>query len=196
MTHLGSISSKYARGFFARLFCQIFVWLFLPDTFACKIWRFLWQMAFGKWRTNLANFYLHNWHKYYWWNLMAFFTPVAVRWWIYAWRTKFGEIDPWATCAFGMHWFHELSQLIELWFQDSTLYCKNLVIPDCVDRTIYCSIPPNQLSEGSVSVNFNPSIYYRKTNGEFILTLYVLNFKMYSMTLHLNFVVVLLSNMI
>ena len=179
-----TLGSIFRPTFLSNYFCQTLS-LAKFDAF-CGKWRL-------RWRTNFSNFHLHNWHKYYWWN---FSLPVGARWRIFAWRTKFGEIDPWATCAFGMHWFHELSQLIELWFQDSTLYCKNLVIPDCVDRTIYCTIPPNQLSEGSVSVNFNPSIYYRKTNGEFILTLYVLNFKMYSMTLHLNFVVVLLSNMI
>jgi len=60
-----------------------------------------------------------------------------------------------------------LTRFIKLFFQDSTLYCKNLVIPDCVDRTIYCTTPPDQLSQGAVTVNFNPSPYYRKTNGKF-----------------------------
>ena len=68
---------------------------FLSDFFACKIWLFLWRMAFGEQRTNLANFHLRNWHKYYWWNWTANFLPNVVRQRLFAWRTKFGEIGPW-----------------------------------------------------------------------------------------------------
>jgi len=45
-------------------------------------------------------------------------------------------------------------------------YCKNLIIPDCVDRTVYCSDPPSDpYVGGSVTVVDNPSPYYKKAGG-------------------------------
>ena len=49
---------------------------------------------------------------------------------------------------------------------DTTLYCKKLVIPNCVDRTVYCTYPPDPYPQGSVTVKFNPSTVYKKSPGK------------------------------
>jgi hypothetical protein len=41
----------------------------------------------------------------------------------------------------------------------------NMVIPDCVDRTVYCTHPPTTLPEGSITINTNPSLAYKKEPG-------------------------------
>ena len=93
-----NICARLFRPTFSPNFCQTFspnfCQTFLTDFFACKIWRFLWRTAFGERLTNLANFYLRNCHKYYWWNWTANFSPNAVRRRLFAWYTKFGEIGP------------------------------------------------------------------------------------------------------
>ena len=50
------------------------------------------------------------------------------------------------------------------------LYCKDLIIPDCVDRTVYCSDPPQDSADFSggkqiMTLLSNPSPYYMKTKG-------------------------------
>lgn len=43
--------------------------------------------------------------------------------------------------------------------------CPTLSIPDCEDRTLYCTFPPEVIFGGSVSITSNPSPNYRKTNS-------------------------------
>ena len=49
---------------------------------------------------------------------------------------------------------------------NETYTCSNLTIPNCVDRTVYCSNPPDQYPQGSINVNQNPSLAYKKLPGE------------------------------
>jgi len=49
---------------------------------------------------------------------------------------------------------------------DTTLYCKKLVIPNCVDRTVYCTYPPDPYPQGIVTVKSNPSTVYKKAPGK------------------------------
>ena len=44
--------------------------------------------------------------------------------------------------------------------------CKNLSIPDCSDRTIYCTNPPTSLTSGTVTIKTNPSTNYKKSPGD------------------------------
>ena len=88
---LGSISSTYARGICAGL---LFTKNSLPFVENC-----IWQTAHksGEWRTNLANFSTQIWcamHSLSWWNWTANFSLNSERRRLFAWRTKFGEIDP------------------------------------------------------------------------------------------------------
>jgi len=50
--------------------------------------------------------------------------------------------------------------------EDETLLCKNLSIPDCADRTIYCTHPPSNFQQGKLTISANPSPYYNRTNCE------------------------------
>ena len=44
----------------------------------------------------------------------------------------------------------------------SGLTCATLSVPDCVDRTVYCVNPPPYIFGGTISINENPSPYYKK----------------------------------
>jgi len=46
------------------------------------------------------------------------------------------------------------------------LLCKDLSIPDCSDRTVYCTYPPATLTQGSVTIKNNPSSVYKKAPGK------------------------------
>lgn len=48
---------------------------------------------------------------------------------------------------------------------EGVLVCKTLVIPDCADRTIYCTNPPDQYDQGVITVTKNPSLYYKSPAG-------------------------------
>ncbi len=56
---------------------------------------------------------------------------------------------------------------------DQLLFCKNLKIPNCVDRNVYCTYPPDPYPEGSVTVKENPSLVYKKMPGTKILQIYI-----------------------
>ena len=45
------------------------------------------------------------------------------------------------------------------------LSCRNLYIPDCVDRTVYCTHPPDAIEGGLVNLIENPSPVYKKDGG-------------------------------
>ena len=49
---------------------------------------------------------------------------------------------------------------------NGTMICKTLTIPDCMDRTVYCSLPPETTSETSIFLNNNPSPVYKKAAGK------------------------------
>ena len=47
----------------------------------------------------------------------------------------------------------------------STIFnCQSLTIPDCEDRTIYCTFPPEKIYGGDVTIDNNPSQFYKKTD--------------------------------
>ena len=50
-----------------------------------------------------------------------------------------------------------------------SLLCKKVEIPDCADRTVYCTNPPSTYSGGKIDINLNPSSYYAKGNGNVVL---------------------------
>ena len=50
--------------------------------------------------------------------------------------------------------------------ENGTVTCRNLTVPDCVDRTVYCSLPPDSTADTSVTVVNNPSSRYKKSPGE------------------------------
>ena len=50
--------------------------------------------------------------------------------------------------------------------ENGTVTCRNLTVPDCVDRTVYCSLPPDSTADTSVTVVNNPSSHYKKSPGE------------------------------
>ena len=49
---------------------------------------------------------------------------------------------------------------------DDYQLCKNVSIPDCSDRTVYCIPPPASLTKGTISVKTNPSLVYKKAPGK------------------------------
>ena len=52
------------------------------------------------------------------------------------------------------------------------LQCKNLIIPDCVDRTVYCSDTPSSTHvDGSLTVMANPSPFYLNPKGKISIDL-------------------------
>ena len=48
---------------------------------------------------------------------------------------------------------------------DGSVTCKNVTIPMCVDRTIYCTYPP----EKNLDVKTNPSPVYKNAAGDYIV---------------------------
>jgi hypothetical protein len=48
---------------------------------------------------------------------------------------------------------------------NGTILCKNLSIPDCVDRTVYCTNPPDSVPAESVTIINNPSSTYKRAPG-------------------------------
>ena len=47
----------------------------------------------------------------------------------------------------------------------TTLFrCQSPTIPDCEDRTVYCTFPPENILGGSITTNPNPSQFYKKTD--------------------------------
>ena len=51
---------------------------------------------------------------------------------------------------------------------DGNILCKNLNIPMCVDRAVYCTYPPDK----DVAFKTNPSPVYKNPSGEQLLTLF------------------------
>ena len=43
-----------------------------------------------------------------------------------------------------------------------SMACKTLNIPDCVDRTVYCTFPPKVSHPTTIDILENPSPYYNK----------------------------------
>ena len=39
-----------------------------------------------------------------------------------------------------------------------------MTIPDCEDRTVYCTFPPERINGGDVTLDNNPSEFYQKTD--------------------------------
>ncbi len=46
---------------------------------------------------------------------------------------------------------------------DTLLTCKNIYIPDCADRAVYCMAPPTEIDGGFVTILENPSPSFAKT---------------------------------
>ena len=46
------------------------------------------------------------------------------------------------------------------------LTCQNLAIPDCIDRTVYCTFPPATITYGTKTTPTNPSSSYLAPNGK------------------------------
>ncbi len=63
---------------------------------------------------------------------------------------------------------------------NGSILCKDLTIPDCVDRTVYCTDPPGSTPEESLIVNTNPSAYYQRTPG-LPIVLYCIVFYVFQM---------------
>ena len=54
---------------------------------------------------------------------------------------------------------------------NGTLLCKNLTIPACSDRTVYCTYPPDQYPGGEITVSKNPSPVYKAASGKLLIFL-------------------------
>ena len=48
----------------------------------------------------------------------------------------------------------------------SSLTCNAFNVPDCVDRTVYCTFPPKVTSPTVITLLENHSPYYGKSGGE------------------------------
>ena len=70
----------------------------------------------------------------------------------------------------------------------SRLTCQNLHVPDCADRTVYCTFPPQSIAYGSnsgehrngIAIMENPSPNYAKKGGKIFskfITILLLLFK-------------------
>ncbi len=46
---------------------------------------------------------------------------------------------------------------------DTLVTCKDLYIPDCADRAVYCMAPPTEIDGGEVTILNNPSPVFAKT---------------------------------
>ena len=46
------------------------------------------------------------------------------------------------------------------------LTCESLTIPDCVDRTVYCTFPPKSIDDGTITTPINPNPAYGDDTGE------------------------------
>ena len=46
----------------------------------------------------------------------------------------------------------------------SIFRCESLTLPDCEDRTVYCTFPPERINGGDVTLDNNPSEFYQKTD--------------------------------
>ena len=57
------------------------------------------------------------------------------------------------------------------------MLCKDLNIPKCVDRTVYCSFPPDVANPTSLTILENPSPYYRNAESKYqiIFSKYICN---------------------
>ena len=46
----------------------------------------------------------------------------------------------------------------------TTFICQTVTIPDCEDRTVYCTFPPETIFEGEITIDSNPSEYFKKSD--------------------------------
>ena len=49
-------------------------------------------------------------------------------------------------------------------FLSDQFSCRDLYIPDCEDRTVYCTFPPESIHGGDLSILNNPSPYFQKSD--------------------------------
>ena len=50
---------------------------------------------------------------------------------------------------------------------DDELHCAELLIPDCVDRAVYCTFPPPDIIGGNITHTVNPSpVYLNESYGK------------------------------